>query len=422
VAWTEATTRCANYFGVTESQLPAVLIMSFWETAAVLIVNSAQLPLYKFSKGIIEALGDQPRLLREAIEKRDRLQRTLQVGEREQQVRQGRRDARIDQWNKTVQEFDETLQKLSATLDPGLLARCRESLHSGDHATLLPRVKELHQQLSLVPPDQRPVSRNTIWRFAEILKNDEPPHVHDSDEFDFADQLRRWSRDLEDARVNAETRRRNLGLVNAVIEAGSAVHFTPRDASDGQAALAGWAVHAIGPATGDPEPSVVSGIFISYRRQDEQSFAGRLYDRLSSFFDERQIFMDVDSIEPGLDFKQVIEERLAVCSVVLVIIGKAWVDCIEGDGSRRLDNPGDFVRLEVEAALARADVRVIPVLVNGAPVPEAAKLPLSLRPLVSRNAFMMTHERFGSDFGRLFSVLAPGSSSRTRAAWLPPDR
>ena len=148
-----------------------------------------------------------------------------------------------------------------------------------------------------------------------------------------------------------------------------------------------------------------AGIFISYRREDERNFAGRLYERLARHYDEHLIFMDVDSVELGLDFTEVIDHRLAQCSVVLVVIGNKWVNCTDSDGRLRLDNPDDFVRLEVESALARRDVRVIPILVDGASVPKSIDLPESLRSLTRRNALNMSHESFGTDFGRLHRTL-----------------
>jgi TIR domain len=148
-----------------------------------------------------------------------------------------------------------------------------------------------------------------------------------------------------------------------------------------------------------------TGVFISYRRDDKRDFARGLYERLARHLGEPQIFMDVDSIDLGADFTDVINQRLAQCSVMLVVIGKNWLDCVDSGGRRRLDNPDDLVRVEVETALARTDVRVIPILVDGAKAPESTELPESLRSLARRNALVMTHENFGADFGRLFTVV-----------------
>jgi TIR domain len=158
------------------------------------------------------------------------------------------------------------------------------------------------------------------------------------------------------------------------------------------------------PAHSQPTPGP-SGVFISYRRDDESNFAGRLFERLLRNFATDRIFMDVDSIELGMDFQEVIDGWLERCSVVLVVIGNKWLDCKAPDGSRRLDNPDDFVRIEVASALARPGVRVIPVLVDGASVPNATDLPDPLKPLARRNALTMSHAGFGSDFDRLHSTL-----------------
>lgn len=148
-----------------------------------------------------------------------------------------------------------------------------------------------------------------------------------------------------------------------------------------------------------------SGIFISYRREDKRDFARVLYERLARHIEEQQIFMDVDSIELGLDFVEAINQRLAQCSLMLVVIGNQWLNCIDSSGRRRLDDPDDFVRLELQTALTRPDVRVIPILVDGAKAPVSTDLPESLRPLARRNALIMTHENFGADFTRLYGVV-----------------
>lgn len=146
-------------------------------------------------------------------------------------------------------------------------------------------------------------------------------------------------------------------------------------------------------------------IFVSYRRDDSKHAAGRLVDRLHAEFGPEQLFMDVDSIELGLDFLQVINERVAACDVMLVIMGPNWVGAADGAGNRRLDNPNDFVRLEVEAALAR-DIRVIPVLVDGAQPPKAEDMPDSLAPLANRQATRLDHISFALDAEHLTKALA----------------
>src|SRR5690349_10570277 len=110
------------------------------------------------------------------------------------------------------------------------------------------------------------------------------------------------------------------------------------------------------------------GIFVSYRRQDSSHLAGRLYDRLADRFGEDQVFMDVDTIEPGVDFAEEITRAVSACKVLLAVIGPNWLAATDERGCRRLDDPDDFVRLEIEAALARG-VRVIPILADDAVMP-----------------------------------------------------
>ena len=103
-----------------------------------------------------------------------------------------------------------------------------------------------------------------------------------------------------------------------------------------------------------------SKIFINYRREDSIATAGRLRDRLAQTFGQKNLFMDVDSIALGRDFRSVLQEVLASCDLMLVLIGRNWVDVKDEEGRTRLENPGDFVRLEIEAALKR-DIAVTPV-------------------------------------------------------------
>jgi hypothetical protein len=91
-------------------------------------------------------------------------------------------------------------------------------------------------------------------------------------------------------------------------------------------------------------------IFINYRRDDDPGNAGRLFDRLQQTFPPQQLFMDVESLAPGLDFVRVLEEQVAECDVMLSVIGPHWLDAMDQHGNRRLDNPNDFVRIEIEAA------------------------------------------------------------------------
>ena len=145
-------------------------------------------------------------------------------------------------------------------------------------------------------------------------------------------------------------------------------------------------------------------IFISYRRDEAAYSAGWLFDRLAEHFGEGQIFKDIDSIELGDDFVEMIHRAVGSCDVLLALIGDRWLTTTDEDGARRLDDPNDFVRVEIEAALTR-DVRVIPILVDGARMPRAGELPPSLAKLVRRQALELSPARFDFDTGRLLKVL-----------------
>jgi hypothetical protein len=114
-------------------------------------------------------------------------------------------------------------------------------------------------------------------------------------------------------------------------------------------------------------------IFISYRRDDAEGQAGRLFDDLTQHFGDDAVFMDVAAIEPGRDFRRVIDEQVASCGVLLAIIGKSWLTAKDESGARRLDDQMDLVRLETASALKR-DIPVVPVLVHGARMPRAEDL------------------------------------------------
>ena len=143
---------------------------------------------------------------------------------------------------------------------------------------------------------------------------------------------------------------------------------------------------------------------MSYRREDTDYPAAWLYARLASHFSRNQVFKDVDSIELGDDFIEDITAAVQSCEVLLALIGNRWLTATGRDGQRRLDDPGDFVRVEIEAALTRG-VRVIPVLVEGARMPRADELPASLAKLTRRQALELSPSRFDFDTQRLFDVL-----------------
>ncbi len=114
---------------------------------------------------------------------------------------------------------------------------------------------------------------------------------------------------------------------------------------------------------GGEKRTTMSGIFISYRREDSIAYAGRLSDRLADRFGEEQIFMDIDTMKVGLDFVEQIEKAVQSCDVLIAVIGKTWVTGQDEAGHRRLDDPEDFIRVEIQAALAR-NIPVIPLLVG----------------------------------------------------------
>ena len=150
---------------------------------------------------------------------------------------------------------------------------------------------------------------------------------------------------------------------------------------------------------------MLGGVFISYRREDSAGFAGRIDDRLSRRLDAKSVFLDVDNIQPGLDFVEVLAEKLRVCDALIAVIGKNWNSSADKDNRRRLDDPDDFVRIEIEAALRRG-IRVIPVLVDGAAMPRREDLPDSLQKLRRRQAIEISHNRFDSDVERLTRALS----------------
>lgn len=156
-------------------------------------------------------------------------------------------------------------------------------------------------------------------------------------------------------------------------------------------------------------------IFISYRRDDSEGQTGRLYDDLIMHFGEESVFMDVTGIEPGRDFRRAIDEQVSTCGVLLAVIGKNWLDAKDESGRRRLDDPLDFVRLEIASAIKR-EIPVIPVLVRGAGMPRAEQLPTDLTELAYRNAVELTHARWDSDVQILVKALHPHVELRQKEA------
>jgi putative sterol carrier protein len=167
------------------------------------------------------------------------------------------------------------------------------------------------------------------------------------------------------------------------------------------------------------------GVFISYRRQDTAAYARLLREELSRRLGAQQVFMDVDSIEVGVDFAEAIQRAVGECEVLLALVGLQWLTASDAEGQRRLDDPDDIVRLEIEAGLAR-EIRVIPVLVDDTPMPRSQELPDSLAPLARRNALKLSSDRYAFDMGRLLHaiegiVARAAASSETSVASAPEE-
>jgi hypothetical protein len=159
------------------------------------------------------------------------------------------------------------------------------------------------------------------------------------------------------------------------------------------------------------------GIFISYRRADSMPYARLLRAELSGRFPDVRVFMDLDSIEVGLDFVEVIRGAVSSCPVMVALIGRQWATIADDEGCRRLDDPDDYVRLEIRTALRRG-ARVIPVLVDGARPARRQQLPPDLRRLARLNALEMSCDRYQYDADRLISsienALADGNPGTLR--------
>ena len=164
-------------------------------------------------------------------------------------------------------------------------------------------------------------------------------------------------------------------------------------------------------------------LFISYRRDDSQGFAGRLEDDLSERFGDAQVFRDRE-IPPGTDFAAHLEQHLAEAEVVLVVVGPHWLAACDDMGNRRLDSPQDWVRREIMLALA-TDVPVVPVLVGGATMPAASDLPSVLAPLAGRQAFVLSDHRWPQELDDLADQMArrsPALAAARNADSMTPSR
>jgi tetratricopeptide (TPR) repeat protein len=174
---------------------------------------------------------------------------------------------------------------------------------------------------------------------------------------------------------------------------------------------------------GTPASPSSGGVFISYRRQETGPYARLLRQELSRLLGAEQVFMDVDSIAVGVDFAEAIQRAVDACEVLLALVGPQWLTITDAEGQRRLDDPDDTVRLEIEAALAR-NILVIPVLVDNTPMPRRQQLPDSLVPLARRNALELTYTRYEYDLGRLLAAVEtvvgqPAAPTATPSSSMP---
>lgn len=162
-------------------------------------------------------------------------------------------------------------------------------------------------------------------------------------------------------------------------------------------------------------PKSTLAIFISYRREDSRETVGRIHDHLRQAFEEDRLFLDVDRQAAGEDYRAVIDRALAHADVLLMVIGPRWLSATDREGRRRLDDPGDMVRLELETAVQR-HLRVVPVLTEGASMPRPRDVPPSLQPLCYRSALVVRPDPdFKTDVRRLMLALR-GSEEQASGA------
>ena len=152
-------------------------------------------------------------------------------------------------------------------------------------------------------------------------------------------------------------------------------------------------------------------VFLSYRRADTQHVAGRAGDKLQEMF---ELFMDIDTIPPGVDFTDYVRRAVSSCDVLLAFIGDHWLSMTDNGGRQRIDDPMDWVAEEIRVALGRG-VPVIPVLIDGADLPHPDKLPEGLRPLVHRQSLPLRHSSFSADLARLVAGIEHAGAGRAPA-------
>lgn len=155
-------------------------------------------------------------------------------------------------------------------------------------------------------------------------------------------------------------------------------------------------------------------IFISYRREDSKHAVGRLHAALKSHVKDpkRDIFIDIDNIPRGVDFVDYLDGQVAKCDIMLAVIGPTWLNAADSNGKRRLDDPQDFVRIEIASALKRG-IPVVPVMLDQTSIPRTGDLPADLEALARRNGERLAHESFDADVSRLIRNLPESEGDAT---------
>jgi TIR domain len=153
---------------------------------------------------------------------------------------------------------------------------------------------------------------------------------------------------------------------------------------------------------------MMARVFISYRRNDSKYQARMIYGAFQNVLPRGCLFMDIDSIPPGVDFVETLKSWVHQCEIMLALIGPGWIDATDPKtGRRRLDDPNDFVRVEIREGLARG-VPIVPVLLDDAPMPDTEHLPEDMKALVRRQAEFVAYRTFDTDVKRLIKGLGLG--------------
>jgi len=151
----------------------------------------------------------------------------------------------------------------------------------------------------------------------------------------------------------------------------------------------------------------VPKLFISYRRKDNPYAAGRLYDHLVYDFGEESVYFDVPSNYGGIDFRKLIDYKIAECDAVIVVIGEKWLTLVDDEGSRRIDQPNDIVHIEIRSALDRG-IPITPIFVGNGKIPKETELPEVLGDLCYRNGFEASFESFRTQVKVIITAIRNG--------------